>query len=1172
MKRVVLCLVYILFLSHYGFANVYYIATTGNDTSGDGSASNPWRTLKYAVTRVVANQGHTIQVGAGTFIESGLVEVPLGVSIAGAGIDITIIKADSSFYYHPASPGYATDKFLISLSGFNQLDGNQSLRNFTIDGDAKQLHGGIYVRYRNKVAIDQVKIQNTNFTGIWLWDVKDSQVTNTQLVNCSWGSAGFCAGTLNLGNVERVEIAKLNINESTGYGIKAIGPNGYNNIYNLKIHDCTISVNPFGLWNNGSAPNIAIELWQVNLVGCEIYNSYVDNTISLVNSNATPSTGIQTIRVHHNTIDMDTRAHGSGYGVELTIHDAEVDHNYFIKGSQGIANWDNPMQNWSIHHNTFFAIQGIYPGEVVRSQWSGLHNVKLYNNTIEFASDKTMNLVGAYGGASDNLDIRNNLVINSNTGYNYYPNQVIHTENGATISNLQVLSNSTANLDAGSLLGSLLGLLLQNPLINLGTLPNPAVTKTGPRPQPYYFPILGSSLINAGQDVGLPYAGSAPDIGAYEYGATPPPNELPLVNIVSPASNGSYTTGSSVTIVANASDRDGTISKVEFFNGTTKLGEAAASPYSFVWPNVGLGNYLLTAKATDDQNGVSTSASVAVVIGNPNTAPLIGITSPATNSSFTAGSSVTITANATDSDGSIGKVEFFNGQTKLGEDLSPPYSFPWANVPAGVYSLTAKATDNQNAITTSIMVTITVITPNKAPAVSITSPAQNSSFTAGSSIAITSTATDSDGTIAKVEFFQGTTKLGEDLASPYTFTWTGVPAGNYSLTARATDNQNAVTTSAAIPIVVAKPNVPPAVSLTSPVNNASFTPGSSITIASTATDSDGSIAKVEFFNGTTKLGEALTPPYSMLLVNAAAGNYSLTAKATDNQNAVTTSAAISVVVGNPNKPPAINLTSPASNARFPAGSAITITTKATDSDGTISKVEFFNGATKLGEDSANPYSFIWVNAPAGNYSLTAKATDNQNAVTLSSAIAITVFSPDRSPTVRLTGPDDNSHFAAGSTITITAEASDSDGTVSKVEFFNGPTKLGEDSISPYVFVWDNVPAGNYSLFSTATDDRGDMTFSEPISIRVTTEGAISVYPNPATSAFTIRYFTTLSQQAQIGILDMASRLIKQMSVTVNGGQNDFVVDTSGMGNGTYVVSFLPANGQKSSERLIIQGK
>jgi hypothetical protein len=497
-------------------ANSRYVSTRGNDASGDGSAAHPWKTLKYAVTQVPANQGQTIQLAAGTFIEDGPVEVPLGVSIAGAGKDSTIIKAASSFYYHPADPGYGTDKFLIRLGEYNQLDGNQSLRNFAIDGDAKQLHGGIYVRYRNKVVIEGVKVQNTNFSGIWLWDVKDSQITNTQLVNCSWGSAGYCVGALNLGNVERVEIAQLDVNENTGYGIKAIGPNGYNDVINLKIHDSHVSVNPFGLWNGGSAPNIAIELWQVNLVGCEIYNSYVDNTISLVNSNATPATGIQTMRVHDNTIDMETRAKGSGYGLELTIHDAEVDHNYFIKGNYGIANWDNPMQNWSIHHNTFYAIQGIYPGEIVRSQWSGLHNVKLYNNTIEFASDKTMNVVGLYGGTSDNLDIKNNLVINSNTRYNYYQNQLIHTENGAVVNHLQVLNNSTTNLDGGNVLASVLG-LLQNPLINLNVLPNPVVSKAGSRPQPYYFPVAGSSLINAGLDVGFPYIGSAPDIGAYEY-------------------------------------------------------------------------------------------------------------------------------------------------------------------------------------------------------------------------------------------------------------------------------------------------------------------------------------------------------------------------------------------------------------------------------------------------------------------------------------------------------------------------------------------------------------------------------------------------------------------------------------------------------------------------------
>ncbi|GHN02625.1 hypothetical protein WSM22_41140 [Cytophagales bacterium WSM2-2] len=1078
-KKMRLCLVAALFLFQYSFANTYYVSTTGNDAAGDGSSGNPWKTLRYAVTKVAANQGHTIQMGAGTFVESGLVEVPLGVSILGAGIGVTIFKAASSFYYHPADPGYGTDKFLISLSGFNPADGNQSLKNFTVDGDSKQLHGGIYVRYRNKVVIDQVKVQNTNFTGIWLWDVKDSQLTNSQLLNCSWGSTGFCAGALNLGNVERVEVFQLNVDENTGYGIKAIGPDGYNDIFNLKIHDSHISVTPFGLWNNGSAPNIAIELWMSTLVGCEIYNTYVDNTISLVNS-AVPSTGTQTIRVHDNILDMQTRASGAGYGIELTIHDAEIDHNYFLAGNYGIANWDNPMQNWNIHHNTFYALSSIYPGEVVRSQWSGLHNVKLYNNTIEFIGTNTMNVVGVYGGSSDNIDIKNNLVINSNTGYNYYPNQLVHTEPGATISSLTVLNNSTTNLDPGSLVTSLLNLL--NPLVNLTTLPNPAVTKTGNRPAPYYMPTTGSSLINAGVNVGYPFTGSAPDIGAYESGGTS--NAAPTVNITSPASNASFTTGSTVTINANATDSDGTISKVEFFQGSTKLGEDLTSPYSFAWTSVPAGNYSLTAKGTDNLGGATTSTGIAISVSNANVAPTVSITSPVNNGNFATGATITVNATATDSDGTISKVEFFQGSTKLGEDLTSPYSFTWASVPAGNYSLTAKATDNLGGMTTSTAIAISVSNANVAPTVSITSPANNGSFATGATITINATAADSDGTISKVEFFQGSTKLGEDLTSPYSFTWTSVPAGNYSLTAKATDNLGGATTSTAITISVSNANVAPTVSITSPANNGSFATGSTITINATAADSDGTISKVEFFQGSTKLGEDLTSPYSFAWTSVPAGNYSLTAKATDNLGGVTTSTAITISVSNGNIAPTVSITNPANNGSFATGSTITINATAADSDGTISKVEFFQGSTKLGEDLTSPYSFAWTSVPAGNYSLTTKATDNLGGATTSTAITISVSNGNIAPTVSITNPANNGSFATGSTITINATAADSDGTISKVEFFQGSTKLGEDLTSAYSFAWTSVSAGNYSLTVKATDNLGAVTTSTPVAIKV----------------------------------------------------------------------------------------
>jgi hypothetical protein len=91
-----------------------------------------------------------------------------------------------------------------------------------------------------------------------------------------------------------------------------------------------------------------------------------------------------------------------------------------------------------------------------------------------------------------------------------------------------------------------------------------------------------------------------------------------------------------------------------------------------------------------------------------NTPPTISISSPASNASFTAPASIVISTNASDADGSISNVEFFNGTTLLGSDATSPYSFTWNNVAAGTYTLTARATDNTGATTTSTAVTVNV--------------------------------------------------------------------------------------------------------------------------------------------------------------------------------------------------------------------------------------------------------------------------------------------------------------------------------------------------------------------------------------------------------------------------------------------------------------------------------
>ena len=105
--------------------------------------------------------------------------------------------------------------------------------------------------------------------------------------------------------------------------------------------------------------------------------------------------------------------------------------------------------------------------------------------------------------------------------------------------------------------------------------------------------------------------------------------------------------------------------------------------------------------------------------------------------------------------------------------------------------------------------------PNTAPTVSVTSPVEGATFIAPATITVTANASDSDGTIAQVDFCAGTTLIGATTTAPYTVTWNNVAAGSYTLTAAATDNLGATTSSAAVHITV---NGPPPPTPAAPTN------------------------------------------------------------------------------------------------------------------------------------------------------------------------------------------------------------------------------------------------------------------------------------------------------------------------------------------------------------------
>ena len=191
------------------------------------------------------------------------------------------------------------------------------------------------------------------------------------------------------------------------------------------------------------------------------------------------------------------------------------------------------------------------------------------------------------------------------------------------------------------------------------------------------------------------------------------PNQPPVVSLIAPADGAQFTAPAQVTLIAQASDSDGAIKEVEFFNGSTSLGVGlteVGQPGTFALTVIlQAGNYSLKARATDDDGAISNSAPVAVIINTPvNRPPSVELTVPADGASFVAPAVVHLEASATDVDGSVSGVEFFQGQIKLGESQLPPYSFDWVDVPAGGYTLTARATDDAGATATSPVCTVSV--------------------------------------------------------------------------------------------------------------------------------------------------------------------------------------------------------------------------------------------------------------------------------------------------------------------------------------------------------------------------------------------------------------------------------------------------------------------------------
>ncbi|HET9370218.1 MAG TPA: Ig-like domain-containing protein [Vicinamibacterales bacterium] len=377
-------------------------------------------------------------------------------------------------------------------------------------------------------------------------------------------------------------------------------------------------------------------------------------------------------------------------------------------------------------------------------------------------------------------------------------------------------------------------------------------------------------------------------------------NMAPTVTAATDATT--YTAPASVAITAAASDSDGNVTRVDFFGDGALLFSDFGAPYAFTWTNVGAGAHTVTAVAVDDDGASTTSAAVSITVHG-------STVDGGTNVALAANGGVA-SASTTHSDGyhpaganngdrrgqpwgagggwndgtpdafpdafeirfngakTISEIDVFSVQDNYVSPAEPTPSMTftlyglttfdvqywtgsaWQTVPGGAIAdnnlvwrkvtFSPLTTDRIRVLVHSALNTWSRLTEveaygtstggaNSAPTVSLSAPAEGAEFTMPALVNLAATAADSDGTIARVDFFADQTLLFSDFAAPYAFTWTNATAGSHVITAVAVDDDAASTTSAARTIVVNPPGA---------VTNVALATNGAIATAS-STHSDG---------------------------------------------------------------------------------------------------------------------------------------------------------------------------------------------------------------------------------------------------------------------------------------------------------------------------------------------
>ncbi len=177
----------------------------------------------------------------------------------------------------------------------------------------------------------------------------------------------------------------------------------------------------------------------------------------------------------------------------------------------------------------------------------------------------------------------------------------------------------------------------------------------------------------------------------------------------------------------------------------------------------------------------------------------------------------------------------------------------------------------------------------------------------------------------------------------------------------------------------------------------------------------------------------------------------------------------------------VNITFPTNNALFPVGAGVLVMSQAGESNGTISQVEFFLNTNSVGVSTSSPFNLLLTNIPAGDYLLSAIATDLRQLTTTSSVLMVSFVRP---PAVTLNLSPSDTNLPLGITITNTATVTTDRTKVTNVEFFADGTFLGSVTTPPFTNVWQPAEERLYSVTAVAMDEFGQAGTSAPVVIQV----------------------------------------------------------------------------------------